>query len=432
MENNKIQVIVVGAGPAGVSAAIMLARAGKQVLLVDRSDNPGEKNVFGGCIYTYQTKDIFYNFIDEAPIERAVTEEKLIMLTDNDSVDVSYRFSKGDKGYSSYTVFRSKWDKWCVEQAQKEGVYFAPKTLVKELIIENGVVKGIQTQFEKYYSDIVIIADGVNSLLAKQVGLRNRYKDSDVTLNVKEVYRMPKQRLEDRFKLSENEGIAAKIMGGPLKDMFALGFMYTNKDTLSLGFGVSLDELKKKKIKPSELMEQLKAHPAIKSYINGAEFVEYSAHMIPEGSFKKLPKIYDNGVMVVGDAASFIDNVHFEGTNLAMLSGKLAADTAIFALEKGDTSAKILSMYYKKLKDSIIIKDLKTHNNTIDVLKKNIKTITALYPELACKALSVLSCADGVPKSETYNKLFTDIMRSGVIRKSLPLGIFAAGKLLKK
>ena len=431
MDKNKIQVIVVGAGPAGVSAAITIAKAGKQVLLVDRSDNIGDKNVFGGCIYTKQTAEIFYNFLDEAPLERAITEEKIIMLTDTNSTDISHRFNTSDNCLA-YTVVRSKWDRWCVEQAQKEGVYYAPKTLVKELLFENGKVVGIKTQFEKYYSDIVIIADGVNSLLAKQIGLRNELTDKDVTLNIKEVYRLPKQRLEDRFKVNSNEGVAAKILGGPLKDMFAMGFMYTNKDTISLGFGVSLDELKKQKIKPYELMDKLKSHPSIACYIKDAEFIEYSAHMIPEGSFDKIPKVFDNGVMIVGDAAGFVNNVHFEGTNLAMLSGKLAGETAIFALEKYDVSSSVLSMYYKKLKDSIIIKDLKTHNNTITTLKKNIKTITTLYPELMSEALSVIACPDGIPKSEKYNKLFNDIIKSGVIQKSIPLGIFAMEKCLKK
>lgn len=431
MENNKTDVIVIGAGPAGVSAAITLARAGKKVILADRSDNAGDKNVFGGCIYEHQTKDIFYNFKEEAPIERIISEEKIIMLTDEESAEFTHKHPISNDN-QSYTVLRSKWDKWCIEQAVKEGVYFAPKTLVKELIYENGTVKGIRTQFEDYYANIVIVADGVNSLLAKQIGLRNRLKDNNVTLNVKEVYRLPQQRLEDRFNLNENEGFAAKILGGPLKNMFAMGFMYTNKNTFSIGYGVSLDELKKHKIKPYELMEELKAHPSISRYLKDAEFIEYSAHMIPEGSLNSIPKVYDNGVMIAGDAAGFVDNIHFEGTNLAMLSGKLAGETAVFALEKGDYSACVLSKYYKKLKKSVILKDLHTHNNTIEFLKKHIDTITTLYPALSCKFLSILSCADGVPKKEKYNKLLFETLKSGVIKKSVPIGIFAMEKCLKK
>ena len=431
MENNRIEVIVIGAGPAGVSAAITLARAGRKVLLVDRADNAGEKNMFGGCIYAKQTAEIFPKFWETAPVERAITEHKIFMLTDYDSVQFSYRYaSKGS--YKAFTVIRANWDKWCVEQAQKEGVYFAPKTLVKELLTENGKAAGIQTQFEKFYCNLVIIADGVNSLLARQLGLRNEFKDSNVTLNVKEVYKLPKERINDRFNITDDEGVAAKIMGGPLKDMFALGFMYTNKDTISLGLGISLDELKKNKLKPYELLDELKEHPSIAPYIKEAEFVEYSAHMIPEGSFDFLPKVYDNRVMIAGDAAGFVNNMHFEGTNLAMLSGKLAAETAVFAFEKGDFSASTLSLYYKKLKNSIIIKDLRTHNDTIPVLKKNIKTITSLYPELACEFFDILSSADEIPKRAKYRRFLSKVLKTGAITKSVPLGIFAAEKCLKK
>ncbi len=431
MDNKKIEVIIVGAGPAGVSAAITLARAGRKVLLVDRADNVGDKNMFGGCIYAKQTAEIFPKFWESAPVERSITEHKIFMLTDYNSSQFSYRYSsKGS--YKAFTVLRSKWDRWCVEQAQKEGVYFAPKTLVKELIIENGKVVGIQTQYEKFYSDIVIIADGVNSLLAKQIGLRKEYNDKNITVNVKEVYRLPKQRLEDRFNLDSEEGIAAKIFGGPLKNMFAMGFLYTNKDTISIGLGISLDELKKAKTKPYELLDELKEHPSIAPYLKDAEFIEYSAHLIPEGSFDSIPKVYDNRIMVIGDAAGFVDNLHFEGTNLAMLSGKLAAETAIFALEKGDFSASTLSMYYKKLKKSIIIKDLRTHSNTIPKLKKNISTITSLYPELACDFFEILNSADEIPKSAKYRRFVSKIIRTGAVLKTIPLGMFALEKCLKR
>ena len=399
--------------------------------MIDRADSVGDKNMFGGCIYAKQTAEVFPNFWETAPIERSITEHKIFMLTDYNSSQFSYRYSsKGS--YKAFTVNRSKWDRWCVEQAQKEGVYFAPKTLVKELLIENGKVAGVQTQFEKYYADIVIIADGVNSLLAKQIGLRKEYKDSNVTVNVKEVYRLPKQRLEDRFNLDSEDGVAAKILGGPLKDMFAMGFLYTNKDTISIGVGVSLDELKKAKVKPYDLLDDLKQHPSISPYLKDAEFIEYSSHMIPEGSIENIPKVDDNRVLIVGDAAGFVNNVHFEGTNLATLSGKLAAETAIFALEKGDFSASTMSLYYKKLKKSIIIKDLSTHSNTISVLKKNIKTITTLYPELACEFFEILHSADEIPKNAKYRRFVSRILKTGAIPKMIPLGLFAMEKCLKK
>ena len=431
MENNKVEVIIVGAGPAGVSAAAVLARAGKKVLLVDRSDNAGDKNMFGGAIYARQTADIFPSFWETAPVERSISTQKIFMLTDYNSSLFEYKYSsKGS--YKAFTVNRSKWDRWCVEEVQKLGAYYAPKTLVKELLIENGKVVGIQTEFEKYYSEIVIIADGVNSLLAKQIGLRKEFKDSDMTINVKEVIKLPKQRIEDRFNIDADEGCACKILGGPLKDMFALGFMYTNKNEVTIGFGVSIDELKKKKVAPYELLDELKEHPTIAKYIKDGEVIEYSAHMIPEGSTKTMPKLYDNRVMVVGDAAMLVNNVHMEGTNLAMLSGKLAAETAIFALEKGDCSASVLSLYFDKMKNSIIYKDLSLHKDTVPFLKKHIGTLTELYPELACEFFELLTSADEIPKRAKYRRFLSRIIKSGCIQKTIPLGLFAMEKCFKK
>lgn len=431
MNEKTADVTITGAGPAGVSAAITLAKAGKKVLLVERGDKAGDKNVFGGCIYEKQTEEIFPGFQDSAPIERVVTRQNIFMLTESSSSEFSYSFGKKAND-NAYIVNRSKWDNWCVTKAQDEGVYYAPKTLVKNLIIENGTVRGIETEYEKIYSDIVIAADGVNSLCALQLGLRNAYSDEDAVVNVKEVIRLPKNVLEDRFLTDENTGVAAKIIGGPLKNMFAMGFMYTNKDSVSLGLGVSLDELKKHSLKPYELLDKLKEHPSIAPYIKGGETIEYSSHMIPEGSFDKLPKVYDNRIMLVGDAARFVNNIHQEGTNFAMLSGKLAAETALFAIETGDFSASSLSLYYKKLKESIIIKDLKTHNNTVKVLKKHIKTVTELYPELAAEFFDLLTAADNIPKRDKYNKFLREIISSGAIVKSIPLGLFALGKCFKR
>lgn len=431
MENNKVDVIIVGAGPSGVSAAIVLAKADKKVLLVERGDSVGDKNMFGGTIYAKQTAEIFPAFWEEAPLERNISSQKIFMLTDYDSAQFEYKYSS-KASYKAFSVNRSKWDKWCVEQAQKAGAYYAPKTLVKELLIEDGKVVGIQTEFEKFYSDIVIIADGVNSLLAKQIGLRNDFKDTDVTLNVKEVIKLPVQTIEDRFNIDSDEGCACKIIGGALKDMFALGFMYTNRNTVSLGFGVSLDELKKRKITPYEILDELKEHPTIAKLIKGGEVIEYSAHMIPEGSVDTMPKVYDNRVMVVGDAAGLVNNVHMEGTNLAMLSGKLAAETAIFAIEKGDFSASTMSLYYKKLKNSVIINDLTTHRDTVKFLKKHISTITDLYPQLACEFFELLTLADQVPKKLKYRKFLAKLFKTGCITKSIPLGLFAMEKCLKK
>ena len=339
MNENKVDVIIIGAGPAGVAAAITLARAQKKVVLVERGNFAGSKNMFGGAIYDFPTRDLYPTFREDAPIERINKEHRYMLNDDKSSVTVSYK-KQGES--QSYTVVRAKWDNWCVERAVELGAYFSPKTTVRELIVNNGKVIGIKTDIEEFYADIVILADGVNSLLAKQIGLRKDLKDSEIAVGVKEVLKLPKEVIEQRFNLNDGEGCVTEIIGSPMKGMMGLGFIYTNQETVSIGLGVNIDELKKHKITPNELINRLKEHPSIEPLIKDGELVEYSAHLIPEGGLNAMPKLYSDGVMVVGDAAMLVNNVHFEGTNIAMMSGKLAAETAIEALESGDFSANSL------------------------------------------------------------------------------------------
>ena len=210
------------------------------------------------------------------------------------------------------------------------------------------------------------------------------------------------------------------------------GFAFVGTGFAGIGFGVGLDELKKRKISPNELLDDLKEHPTIAKIIKNGKTVEYSAHLIPEGGLNSMPKVYDNRVMVVGDAAMMVNNVHMEGTNFAMLSGKLAAETAIFAVEKGDFSASTLSLYYKKLKNSVIIKDMSTHKNTIPVLKKHISTLTNYYPELLCEFFALLTDVDQIPKRAKYRGFLSRLIRKGFILKSIPLGLFALEKCFRK
>lgn len=122
----------------------------------------------------------------------------------------------------------------------------------------------------------------------------------------------------------------------------------------------------RKNLKPYEVLEELKKHPAIAPLIKDGELLEYSAHLIPEGGYKKIPTLFGAGVMIAGDAAMLVNNLHWEGTNLAMISGKIAGETALKALARGDFSEKMLSRYQKELENSFVMKDLKTYRNLMD------------------------------------------------------------------
>lgn len=408
---NKTEVIVVGGGPAGISAAITIARAGKKVVLIERGNFSGSKNVFGGAIYVKPTKEIFPNFEESAPLERKTVAHKYIMNTEKETVSATY-MAREEEEVTSYSVIRAKFDRWMSQEAQKEGVVIVTETLVKEVIVKENKIVGVKTELEEYFANLVILADGVNSMLAKQIGLRKEIKSQDVALGVKEVIKLGKERIEERFNLNEGEGAIHEIFGAPMLGMLGLGYVYTNKETVSIGLGISLDELAKRKLKPYELLEELKSHPSFKPLIKDGELVEYSAHLIPEGGYKKIPKLYDHGVLVVGDGAMLVNNLHWEGTNLAMISGKLAGETAIEALNKDDFSPNTLALYQKKLENSFIVKDLKSYKDLMEIVHHRAESFLGYYPHKIAEFFKMFTSVDSVPKRTKYHlfikSIFTD------------------------
>ncbi len=408
-DQNHVDVIVVGGGPAGISCAITLARAGKDVVLIERGKFSGSKNVFGGAIYAQPTREIFPNFEKEAPIERKNIEHKYALLGEDDSTVISYKKKHEDP--VSYTVIRAKFDRWMAQEAKKEGVVIVEETVVRELIVENECVIGVRTELEDYYCNIVVLADGVNSLLAKQIGLRGDIEPEDVAISVKEVIKLDKEKINDRFLINDDEGCIYELFGGPMLGMLGLGFIYTNENSISIGLGITLNELVERKIKPYEILDKIKSHPTIAPLIKDGEVIEYSAHLIPEGGFKKVPILYGAGVMVCGDAAMFVNNLHWEGTNLAMISGKLAGETAIIALGREDYSENTLAKYQEKLEESFIMKDLRTYRDLMDVMHDKSEDFLGYYPKKINSFFEMFTSVNGIPKKDLYWKFIKSIFK---------------------
>ena len=375
----KFDVIVVGAGPAGITAAYVLAKAGREVMLVERSANPGSKNVFGGILYTPVLNRLIPEFWKEAPVERNIRGIKIFLVSENNAVSIGVDSEEHNKPpyNNSFTVYRSRFDNWYAQKAQEAGAMLITNTVIDDLIWENNKVVGVRARGEQgdVYANTVILADGVNSLLAKKAGLRKEYMPRQVSLGMKEVIELPRGVIEDRFSLNGNEGTELKfIAGDATKGLWGGGNIYTNLETISVVTWVSVDALEANRVKAPDLLEHFKAQPFVRNYIRGGKTVEYQAHLAPDGGYDNTPVYYGNGLLVTGDAARFLNaSIHYEGTNFAMASGEAAANAYLEARRMNDYSAKTLSCYQKILGKSFVMKDLKRY--------RKLNKFAEAYPE---------------------------------------------------
>ncbi|MGB2942594.1 MAG: FAD-dependent monooxygenase, partial [Candidatus Macondimonas sp.] len=328
----KFDAIVVGAGPAGNAAAYTMASAGMSVLQIERGETPGSKNVQGAILYADALERIIPDFRDEAPLERYLIEQRFWMLSDDAYVGSTYRSEAFNRPpYNRYTIVRAQFDKWFSKKVQEAGGLVICETTVRELMFDGDRVAGVRTDREggAIYADLVVLADGVNSTLAVKAGFHPELKPKDVALAVKETLFLAPEVIEQRFNLKGEEGVAIEMGGNITQGMVGTGFLYTNRETLTIGVGCLLSDFAQQKVPPYVLLEQMKTHPAIRPLLEGTELKEYVAHLIPEGGYNAIPKLYGNGWMIVGDSAGLVNSVHREGSNLAMTSGRLAGETVI-------------------------------------------------------------------------------------------------------
>lgn len=411
--------IVVGAGPAGITAARDLAAAGLTVVVLERGPYPGAKNVSGGILYRQPTEEMVPGFEAEAPLERPIIEQRYLMLTEDAMLGGTYRSMRfAEPPYNAYSLLRAPFDRWYAAKAEEAGAEVYPEFTVTDLLWQDGRVAGVTTGEPdgELPARVVVLADGANSLLAQKVGLHKEWAPIEQALVAKELIALPAEKIEDRFNLPTGMGTALEIFGESTWGLLGYGFIYTNKESLSIGTGALLEDLIRTGINVNDMLDRFKRHPAIAPLIHGGETIEYSAHLIPEGGYNRMPQVYADGVVVVGDAAGLVNPLNREGANLAMLSGRYAAQAIIEAKERGDFSAATLSRYRELLDESVVIKDLFKIRHTTDFAHAR-PHLFRDYPELVSNIAREYLTVDGFPKSDKQKKI--GAMLRGVPKRRL-------------
>jgi len=408
----KFDAIVVGAGPAGSAAAYTMAKAGLSVVLLERGDYPGAKNVMGGVMYGRMLADVIPDFMAHAPIERVIVEERLWIATDDSAVSIGHKTaaSHGEVP-NAFTVLRAPFDRWFASKAEEAGALLVTGTVVEDVIMNDGRVTGVRTGRADgdLLADVVVICDGVHSFLAKRAGLQQReIEPHEVALAVKEIIALPKETIQERFNVSEGEGATIEIYGTVTQGMGGYAFIYTNRESLSVGAGALMSHFMKTRITPYALLERVKQHPLVRPLITGGQVLEYLAHAIPEGGYKAMPTLYTDGALIAGDAAMMVNGLHREGSNLAITAGRLAGETVIEAKAKGDFSAHTLSAYREKLQRSFVLKDLQKYQHLPEFIDRH-SDLLGIYPGLVNGAVHEMLTVDGMSKREKQKKIWKDL-----------------------
>lgn len=388
--NRKFDVLVIGAGPGGCSAGIVAARGGLRVAMFERGEFSGSKIVMGNMMKTTILKELIPDLEEKAPLGRFIRSRRYACLTEDTSVSIDITSQKYNEPPHNnlWTLTRKEFDPWLARRTEEEGAKYFNKTPVDSLIKKNSQVIGVNTGKGEFFGDITIIAAGANSRLVRQMGEHIEYPPDSYILGIKELIKFPPETINERFGLKGREGCAIDYFGYPIDGNVGSAFIYTNRDSLSVGAVFNARSLKGAvRNAPIKHLQLLKNHPSVKRLIQGGRTIALSAHIVPEIGFDYLRNLYCNGALVVGDAAGFLNaNMYPLGMLMATASGKFAAETAIEAKKAGNYSSRTLSLYMEKIDYSFFLNDMRKYNRS-PYFSNNYPEFFKIYPKMAVELM---------------------------------------------
>jgi len=360
MERVRYDAIVVGAGPAGVTAAAALARTGASVLLLEAGAYAGAEN-WSGCVYFTESlaaEDAFGpEAVAAAPFERKVVRRGLF-ATDGDTL-LGAAHTGADTFAHCYTVLRPAFDPYWAVLARRLGATVVEGVTVTSLIRRGDRVVGVHTERGPAYADVTFLAEGDASHLVRYEGLE-RVQAPDFMQGVKAVYRLPADEIERRFGVGPGEGAADEYLvrnahlGGRGLRLNLAAFLYTNRDTLSLGYVVPLKNLARAyRGEHEKLLGLVAGLPGIAEHLQGAELSAFGAKLIRTGGITQSPILVEDGLAVGGAATGLgVDVPYPNFTGPASATGLCFARAVrdLAAAGKPPTARNLTTSYLERLR----------------------------------------------------------------------------------
>ncbi len=376
-ETLEVDVLFVGAGPAGLGGAIRLAQLAKaagqtlNITLIEKARELGAHSCSGAVMDPRSLRELIPDFEAQgAPIESPVEEDFVWFLTETDCSILPFTPPSLHQ-HGNLIVTLGQLVRWLGKQAETLGVNVFPGFPAVDALVENGRVTGVRTgdkgidrkgerkgTFEPgvdIRAKVTVVGEGprgsLTRILVEKFKLDAGRSPQVYATGVKEIWELPPG--------TTHKGRVIHTMGWPLEsDTFGGGFIYAmSRDRIDIGFVVGLD-YRNPFTDPHHELQRFKTHPKVRAILEHGKMVEYGAKTIPEGGWEAVPRLHMPGALLAGDSAGLLDGQRLKGVHLALKSGMLAAETAFESLGKDDFSEKALAAYSARVEASFIRKEL--------------------------------------------------------------------------